>query len=926
MTKLAKHFIFLFFTFSVFAGDATELFELANKKFNEHQYDEAKLHIKNLIKQQPSNIPARFLMVDLLLAIEQGALAETELNIIEGLGGDYKKIALQRSKALLMQNKYNEVLNLFDDNYIDQIFVAKMYVLKGLAHLGLRELNFAENAFNLALKFNVSNLDATLGLAQLKVNRFQYYDASILVEQVLAMPFPPEKAWFLKASVEQNIGNYDDALSSINTVLLNDPENVEALILRATLSFELKNYTAAKSDALLVLEKVPNEPRAKFIQAAIAVQDNDLASSNTLIAEIAQTLAKISKTDLHSNPSYLYLAGVIFYQQNQYALAKEYFNQYIKIDNFNANAKLLMARISMEQGDFEDAKTQLVKALIQHGNNHQILTLLGVCYLELQQYESALVYFQQAKSLHSSENVDLQLAKTYLSLNQRAPAIQLLTEGDFNEQQQVFASFLLVKAYLEEGKTELAVKIALKLSLLQPKNPEFIHHLGFVYQSIGNFEKAKTQYQQALTLNKQHTKSIISLAQVTSIMGQPEQGLTQLKNALVQLPTDIEILKAIANHFQRMGQDNNAILMYQKALEQQPDNEELIINFASVLVHLGNYSEAIEEIKSFILTQKKTDNVYLLLGHLYINTKQVQLAIESYRSALKFDANKSQVYYFIAKAYQEDRKFSAAVAAYQKAIAWAPASLEPVLALANYFNQESRYNDAIEVLLAFDGAAKASDRFIEILAHSYFLNKQYQQAEQSYLKIKQSNKISTVSGLSLVYQAMEQQEKAITLLERALNINADNLILLSALAEVYINNEHWVKAEEIYNKIIGLDGNQPMLLNNAAFIAMSQSKFEQAKEYATRSVALVDNAPDSLDTLGWIYYLTKDYTQALALLREALAIESSNVAIKYHMAMTLKALGQDREAFNLLREVVNSNVDFSDKSKAKQVLEYWSQP
>lgn len=80
MTKLAKHFIFLFFTFSVFAGDATELFELANKKFNEHQYDEAKLHIKNLIKQQPSNIPARFLMVDLLLAIEQGALAETELN------------------------------------------------------------------------------------------------------------------------------------------------------------------------------------------------------------------------------------------------------------------------------------------------------------------------------------------------------------------------------------------------------------------------------------------------------------------------------------------------------------------------------------------------------------------------------------------------------------------------------------------------------------------------------------------------------------------------------------------------------------------------------------------------------------------------------------------------------------------------------
>ena len=148
-------------------------------------------------------------------------------------------------------------------------------------------------------------------------------------------------------------------------------------------------------------------------------------------------------------------------------------------------------------------------------------------------------------------------------------------------------------------------------------------------------------------------------------------------------------------------------------------------------------------------------------------------------------------------------------------------------------------------------------------------------------------------------------------------------MLLSTLAEVYVKSEQWSKAEEIYNQLLNHNESQPMLLNNAAFVAMSQSKFEQAKDYATRSVSLVENSPDSLDTLGWVYYLTKDYAQALPLLRKALAIDSSNVEIKYHMALTLKALGQDREAFNLLREVVNSQVDFSGKEQALQILESW---
>tara|TARA_R110001583_G_scaffold193956_1_gene363760 strand:- start:520 stop:3300 length:2781 start_codon:yes stop_codon:yes gene_type:complete len=923
MTNLVRNLLFLFFTFFIHSANASELFELANKKFNEHQYNEAKIHVKNLIKQEPSNIPARFLMVELLLANDQAILAETELNIIEGLGGDYKQITLLRSETLLKQNKYNEVLGLFDNNYIDKVFAAKMNVLKGLAHLGLRQLILSEEAYKQALVLNSNSLNAKLGLAQIKVNRFEYQDAKVLVEEVLNTPFPPEKAWFLKATIEQNLGNVEGALASINNVLLATSDDVSALILRATLLFELKDFNAAESDAALILTKVKNEPRAKFIQAAIAVKNNDITSSNILIEEVTNTLAKISKEDLFNNPSYLYLAGIIFYQQSQYVLAKDYFSQYIAIDNFNVSAKILLARISLEQGGFEEAKSQLVKANIQHSNNLQILTLLGVSYLELNQYEAALAYFLQAKQLKPSGRVDIQLAKAHLSLNQTASAIQLLKEGDFSDDQQVLAGFLLVKAYLKDRKAKPAIKIALQLSLLQPKNPNFQHHLGFVYQTIGDYENAKLQYERAIQLDKQNVKSIISLAQITSMLEQPDKGLAQLQSALGQLPNDIELLQAVASHLERMGQQEKATLMYANAFKQQPNSEVLMINYATSLGKQGHYVEAIEALKSFLLAQEKSANLYLLLGRLHLNNKQAKLAIDSYRDALKYEVNRSQVYFYIAQANQSERKFTDAVAAYQKSIAWAPESLGPLLSLAKYLNQELRSNEAIDVLLAFDGKAKTSPRYIETLAQSYFLNKQYKKAEQYYLKVDRT-RVSNIAGLALVYHKLDRQEDAISLLNEALKNSTNNLILMTTLAEIHIKNEQWQKAEEIYNQLINLNEKQPMLLNNAAFVAMSQAKFEQAKDYAQRSIALVGNTPDSLDTLGWIFYLTKEYDKALPLLREAMAIDYSNVEIKYHMALTLKALGQDREAFNMLREVVNSQRDFDNKAKALETLELWA--
>jgi tetratricopeptide (TPR) repeat protein len=121
--------------------------------------------------------------------------------------------------------------------------------------------------------------------------------------------------------------------------------------------------------------------------------------------------------------------------------------------------------------------------------------------------------------------------------------------------------------------------------------------------------------------------------------------------------------------------------------------------------------------------------------------------------------------------------------------------------------------------------------------------------------------------------------------------------------------------------LVNLYPKHPAILNNASYVALSLSDYQRAEVFVKKSLELVDNQPDSLDTLGWIYYHMNKFNEALPLFRKALAINNSNSVVKYHLALTLKALNRDKEAIKLMVDVVNA--DSYKKVDADVLLKQW---
>jgi len=915
--------LLLLLSFSLLATENEKKYEAARSALSDNKYNEALIHVKNALKSSPKHLASHILLAEILLANGSASAAEVALTQASELGANTNQLQLLFAESYILQGQYKKVLDYLPEQTNDNKLAAKIYVLRGDAHLGLRQLKLSENDYNTALVFDASNIGAKLGLAQVFVNYFKYNQAEKLVDEVLASYIPPIKAWNLKASIQQSLGKNELALSAINNALLIDKNNIQSLIFASTINLELTQFDIAEEYANKVLEQVPNEPKAEFLKAMLEVRKNENAEAESSIEKIAQVLGHLSEDILRSNPSYYYLAGVILFHQEKYKSARQYIDAYLVIDENNINALTLAATIELIEKKPQQAKNLLSRANLLEVDNPKVLSMLGIAYLSLKQYDKAHFYLERVKELKPDLGVaDAQLAQSYLASGNPEKAIEHLLTASAADFDPTIVGLLLVESYVKSGKIDKALSVAKKLASNMPNDVNIQHHLGYIYQISGNTKQAIAQFTLGLSIEPEHIKSIISLANIDFQNNRKDAAINRLKRALVTSPDDIDLLVSLAKLYNRTNDSEKGVVLLEQKFKLDNRNEVLLKNL--IVSYVGNKQLllAIETLNTYLLNQRKTVELYLLLASLHSRNLDVNAAASAYKSAMKQGADKGRILQLTAELYQQFSMVSAAISAYKKAMVWDENNEQIIIGLAQLYNADNNTLSAIKLIKGFEENHKLSVELIEVIANSYLRTKQYDLAEKYYKKsIKLASNDSSVVGLNLVYIATKRTKKATNLLTKSLSIKPESLLLNTALAEIYIAKKEWQFADKIYQKLVSLYPKHPAILNNASVVALNVPDYQRAEQLAKQSLTLVDNQPDSLDTLGWIYYQTKKYDIALPLFRKALAINSYNPEIKYHLALTLKALNRDKEAIQLMLDVVNSNHE--KKSEADALLKKW---
>lgn len=233
---------------------------------------------------------------------------------------------------------------------------------RGIASMGLTEYDQAVEYFTQALELSsgwVQNVDYDMNyyLAAAYTKNGQPAEAKKVYDAILGLKPEEKDAYFLRGSVELELGDYESAKADFDRVISMDPKNYDRLI-------EFYEVLA---------EHGYREVGQEYLQ-------NVLDTAKQLDA---------------------YDSGRIYYYLGQYQKASLALEE--AKDKGGADSYLYLGRSYEATGDYNYASSVYSNYISKQGPNAEIYNQLGLCEMSKKEYQKALEAFQAGKQIEGNE-------------------------------------------------------------------------------------------------------------------------------------------------------------------------------------------------------------------------------------------------------------------------------------------------------------------------------------------------------------------------------------------------------------------------------------------------------------------------------------------------------------------------------------------
>jgi tetratricopeptide (TPR) repeat protein len=283
------------------------------------------------------------------------------------------------------------------------------------------------------------------------------------------------QAYFAAGKLDDPASN-QDAIGAYQQALEVDPNNAQAWAELAriqtysssTLSTDQERLNRLQ-EALASVEKgvelAPDDSTISAIQAFVLDWN---ASSNLISADERESY--LAQAETAANRAYLldpenamalaYYAEVLLDQQ-KWDQAKQYASQAVELAPDSMDAHRVLGTVLEAWGYYRDAIDEFIKASNITPNLTFLYLRIGLGYRQLQVYNTALEYFQQAATINQT-----------LGIKDPLPYIAI------------------AKTYAQQGEFFIASRNAEKALRFDPANADTYGQLGMIYVQARNYESA----------------------------------------------------------------------------------------------------------------------------------------------------------------------------------------------------------------------------------------------------------------------------------------------------------------------------------------------------------------------------------------------------------------------------------------------------
>ncbi len=292
----------------------------------------------------------------------------------------------------------------------------------------------------------------------------------------------------------------------------------------------------------------------------------------------------------------------IYVSKSNFAEAEPIISEMLQKDRRNITALRLRAAIRIEQGQLDNAISDLREALNDQPKSPDLLLLMATAYERSGKNE--LAERQYADALKAS-GLNPNVANRYVAFLQRKNDV----------------------VHAEDVLTEVAGR--------NPRNLDVLGSLAQVRLARKNWGGALAVADAIGGLND--GKALADQIRASAFAGQNknDESVAALEAAHSAAPTALQPVVSLVSTYVRLGKPEKAEALLQDMLTKFPDSAELLVLQGQTKLAQNKIDDAVQSYKAAIGKQPKDPNGYSALSDLYVRQKNYDAAVDVIQAGLR---------------------------------------------------------------------------------------------------------------------------------------------------------------------------------------------------------------------------------------------------------------------------------------------------
>jgi len=593
-------------------------------------------------------------------------------------------------------------------------------------------------------------------------------------------------------------GNYRAAIIDAKDVLRREPDNVRGRLLLGRASLEVNDGAAAEKEFQRAVELgTPIADVIVGLSHALILQRKyeDLLELEAL--EIAQTDS--SKRQIHQ------FYGQAYLSLKQPDKARNFFDQVLRTDPDNVDAKLGIVASFDAEGNTLQAKSNIEEIVTRHPDDVRGWITYGRLNLRIRAFEYAEANFGVALRLaeeqddHSALGSSLEgLADTYLAqgkIEEGRDAVARLQQVAPN---RIKTGYLAAHVAFLDSDWLTAQQYLQTVLSVAPEHRQAQMLLGAVHFRSGSLAQAEMYLSTVVAAVPDNLQARNLLAETRLLMDKLDEAQATLQPIISNSGGDPRSLSIAARASVGLGEFDDAVKYLERSLRERPGDVSLQFQLVTTYLSAGRDRDARQLLAEMTIGDSQNDEM-----------RRASLTILA-------DINSDNLDAALAKAMETVEKWPEAAESFR------------ILGTVQILR-----SDSISARTSFEKAVQLSVNGIDsrrLIAALEIAEGNLGAAQDQYLAIIDAQPDATwaMFALAELGARMGDSEETIKWLERLRSVDPDALAPRAILARFYLLQEEFDAAEVVIREALGLDGSMAELHSILGDVMIRQNKYSDA--------------------------------------------------------------------------------------------------